>query len=237
MIKVCVCALSLMLIKPIIHRMGLPGASAPQGFAATMFKGLSALVTEWGLDGIDWDLENFPGTVPDILAAMSIVREVTAGLRAAHPGLLISGAPQMTDVYPDYASVTVGFNRYAPLLANNNNNNNNNASNVFDMIMPQMYNTWPAVETLAYAQTYAGELTLGFSVSSSGASLKVPPIRPWLGYPASRQAAGSGFIDPTAVAAMARKLVDAGNISGVMTWELGWDAAQGWAFASAMASA
>jgi chitinase len=205
-----------------------------------MLKGLSALVTEWGLDGIDWDLENFPGTIPDIIAATSIVRTVTAGLRGAHPGLLVSGAPQMTDVYPDYPSITVGFNRFVPLLANINSssdNNNNNNTPFFDLLMPQMYNTWAAVETLAYAQTYAGELAVGFTVAGGQVPLKVPPVRPWLGYPASRNAAGSGYIEPTAVAAMARKLVDAGNISGLMTWEIGWDAAQGWAFATAVASA
>ena len=200
----------------------LPGDVAPPGFAANMLAGLSSLVTAWELDGVDFDLENWPGAVSDIVAACVLVRAVIAGLRAAHPALLISAAPQMTDVYPDYPSITAGFNRYAPLLS----------QRLFDAVMPQMYNSWAAVETLAYARVYAGELTAGFAVASP--PMLIPPVAPWLGFPASRSAAGSGFLPPADVVSMARGLGK--NCSGLMTWDIGWDELAGWQFANAVAA-
>ena len=203
----------------------LPGAGAPPGFAANMLAGLSSLVAAWGLDGVDFDLENWPSTVPDVVAACALVRAVIAGLRAAHPALLISAPPQMTDVYPDYPSITAGFNRYVPLL-------DGSMPALFDMFMPQMYNTWSAVETLAYAQVYANELAAGFAMASPPS--RVPAIAPMLGYPASRSAAGSGFLSPPSVVAMARGLGK--NCSGLMTWDAGADEQAGWQFANAVAA-
>jgi chitinase len=196
-------------------------APLPSGFAAALLTGLSALVTDFGLDGVDFDLENFPGAVADIVAAAAAVRAVAEGLRAAHPGIVLSAAPQMTDAYCDYASVTSGFNRYAPLLA---------PPAVFDVVMPQMYNAWSGVETLAYARTYAGELVAGCAVGPYNVSVARAALR--LGYPASPSAAGSGFLPPAGVAALARAL----NVS-LMTWDCGWDERAGWAFASAVAAA
>ena len=210
----------------------LPGAPPP-GFAANMLAGLSALVTSLRLDGIDFDLENWPGDVPGILAAAAAVRAVAAGLRAAHPALRITGAPQMTDVYADYPAITAGFNRYTPLLAGG-------AGGVFDALMPQMYNTWAQVETAAYAQTYARELIAGFAVSGGGPApfnVSVPAEKLWLGFPASRQAAGSGFLAPADVVAAVRELQANGTrLGGLMTWSAGWDQQSGWVFADAVAA-
>ena len=203
----------------------LPGAGAPPGFAANMLDGLSSLVSSWHLDGVDFDLENWPGAVPDIVAACALVRAVITGLRAAHPALLISAPPQMTDLYPDYPSITAGFNRFAPLL-------DGSSPALFDFVMPQMYNSWAGVETLAYAQVYAGELAAGFALASP--PLRVPALAPMLGYPASRSAAGSGFLSPPAVVAMARGLGK--NCSGLMTWDAGWDQFSDWQFANAVAA-
>ena len=197
-------------------------APLPAGFAAAMLAGTSALVSELGLDGVDFDLENFGGGVPDILAAAGAVRAVAEGLRAAHPALVLSAAPQMTDAYCDYASVTAGFNRYAPLLS---------PPRLFDVVAPQMYNSWGGVETIAYARTYAAELEAGCAVGAFNVSVERARLQ--LGYPASRSAAGSGFLDPVEVAAMARSL----SISGLMTWDIGWDAQAGWQMARAVAAA
>jgi chitinase len=229
----------------------LPGAGAPAGFAASLLSGLSALVSEWGLDGIDFDLENWPGGVPDILAAAALVRAVIGGLRAAFPSLLISGAPQMTDAYCDYPSITAGFNRYAPLIAAAppppsphapaaRRGSAAAARPAFDMLMPQMYNSWPAVETLAYAAAYAAGLAAGCAVSGGGgpAPLAMAVRGPWLGFPASRAAAGSGFQSPPGVVALYRALAANGSapLGGLMTWSAGWDQQSGWQFAAAVAA-
>ena len=197
-------------------------APLPAGFAATLLAGLSALVSSLRLDGIDLDLENFSGSVADIEAAMASIGDVVSGLRAAHPGIIVTGAPQMTDLYCDYASITAGFNRYAPLWKG--------GDGPLDYVMPQMYNSWSGVETIAYALTYAAELVAGCNISGFNVSVPLPRLR--LGYPASPSAAGSGYITPTAVVAMARKA----QINGLMTWEIGWDAQNNFAFANAVAA-
>ena len=108
--------------------------------------------------------------------------------------------------------ISAGFNRYAPLLSDGDaasgGGGGGGAAGVFDAIFPQMYNTSPAVETTAYAQTYARELTAGFTVSGGAAPLNVsvPAGLLWLGFPASRMAAGSGFIAPAAVVTALREL-------------------------------
>ena len=124
----------------------------------------------------------------------------------------------MTDVFPDYPSFTPGFNRYAPLLEAG-------TLPLLDAVMPQMYNSWAQVETLAYAQTYAGELVKGFAVAGAGPAplnVTIPPEKLWLGFPASRAAAGSGFISPPDVAAAVKAWAVAGlRIAGLMTWSIG----------------
>lgn len=197
----------------------------PQGFAANMQAGLSGLVSALNITVIDFDLENWPGDVSSISAAASAMRSVAAGLRAAHQGLHISGAPQMTDLYCDYPSVTAGFNRYAELVAS------------LDVVMPQMYNTWSAVETIAYAEAYVASLMNGCDISPVNVNVSVAPSNLMLGYPASRNGASSGFIDPSAVVAMYRSLQAQGIVlNGFMTWDCGWDAQNGFAFAQAVAA-
>lgn len=198
----------------------------PQGFAATMQSGLSSLINALNITVVDFDLENWPGEVQSISAAAAAIRTVVAGLRAAHQGLLISGAPQMTDLYCDYPSITAGFNRYAELVG------------ALDVVMPQMYNTWGAVETIAYAELYAAGLIEGCEIAPVNVNVSVTPRNLMLGYPASRNGASSGFIDPSAVVAMYRSLQEQGVVlNGLMTWDCGWDEQDGFAFAHAVAAA
>lgn len=208
----------------------LPGPPS-SGWVPSMVSGLLSLAADLHLDGFDFDIENFGG---DAVAGMRALRDVAAGLRAAPGGasLRLTCAPQMTDVFPDYPSWTPGFNRYAPLLEAR-------ALPLLDAVMPQMYNSWSAVETLAYAKTYAGELEKGFVVSGAGPTplnITVPAEKLWLGFPASRSAAGSGFINPPDVAAAVRAWAANGlHIGGLMTWSIGWDQQNGWLFAKAVA--
>jgi chitinase len=194
----------------------LPGPPAA-GWAAALARNLLGVSVALGLDGFDLDVENFGGSA---LEGMAGLRAVVAGLRAAPGGgkLRLTCAPQMTDVFPDYPSFTPGFNRYAPLLEAG-------TLPLLDAVMPQMYNSWAQVETLAYAETYAGELVKGFAVAGAGPAplnVTIPPEKLWLGFPASRAAAGSGFISPPDVAAAVKAWAAAGlRIAGLMTWSIG----------------
>ena len=206
-------------------------ASAPASFSATMLSGLLSLYHSLGVDGFDWDLENFAGT--DAIAAMAPVITVITGLKKAAPHLLITTAPQMTDVYPGWPDVSPGFNRYASLVSQPFCNS------YIDFIMPQLYNTWAAVETIDYAESYAASLQAGFTVSGGSATYNVtiPGRQLLLGYPASPSGAGSGYIAPADVVAMVRRLAANGTaVFGLMTWDIGWDQQAGWQFANAVAN-
>ena len=206
---------------------GAANTISPALPTATLAGELGALVSTLRLDGIDLDLENFEG---DIIGCMAAAAALLAALRAQHPALLFSSAPQMTDLYPDLQSITAGFNRYVPLL-------DSSSIGLFDAVMPQMYNSWGAVETLAYAASYAGALQRGYAVTAAGSTYNVtiPGRALMLGYPASRSAAGSGFLAPAGVVGMARALA-ANNtpIRGLMTWSIGWDEQNAWEFAEAV---
>ena len=191
---------------------------------AVLAQELGALAGALGLDGIDLDLENFEG-VP--AACMGAARALLDALRAARPALLFSAAPQMTDLYPDWLQVSAGFNRYAPLLAGS-------GEALFDAVMPQLYNTWAGVETLAYAGYYAAALQAGFVVAPNY-SVAVPSRALVLGFPASRSAAGSGWVAPAGVVSLVRALAaNATPVRGLMTWSIGWDEQNGWEFAEAV---
>ena len=203
----------------------------PDGFVATFASGLADLVSTLGLDGVDFDLENFSG---DPVKAMGDggIRDVIRALRTAtHTSLLITLAPQMTDVFPDYPQITAGFNRFVPLI-------DTSFISEIDLVMPQMYNSWSAVETIAYAETYTYELKNGFIATAPGDTFNVtlPMSKVALGYPASRSGAGSGFINPTDVVSMVRTLAEnQTQIAGLMTWDIGWDHQNNWEFANAVA--
>lgn len=203
----------------------------PAGFVDNFAGGLSSLIATLGVDGVDFDLENFEGD-PVKAVGDGGIRDVIRALRSQHPRLLVTLAPQMTDVFPDYNQITSGFNRYVPLV-------DDSFISEIDAVMPQMYNSWSSVETIAYAKTYAYELANGFSVTSPGFVFNVTlsPSKVWLGFPASRSAAGSGYINPTDVASMVRALAANNTIlGGLMTWDIGWDQQSQYAFANAVAA-
>jgi len=135
----------------------------------------------------------------------------------------------MPELYPELGTVAAGWNEWVPVIGP--------GINQFYLVQPQMYNTWAGVETIAYATQYAKELIQGWSPSGPSGQIpcKVPGSKLILGYPASPSGAGSGYIDPSAVASMAKTLVQNNQLAGIMTWDIGWDQKSGWKFANAMA--
>ena len=200
--------------------------NSDSGFAAKLASGLVSYITKYGFDGVDFDIEHRTG---DYVACARTIAAVVDALRIAVPGLAVTMAPQMTNVYPDYPSVSAGFNELAPLV--------NMTS--FDWLQPQMYNTWSGVETVAYAKKYVSQLVAGFDVTAGAESfhVAVEPARIVLGYPASARGAGTGFLDPKLVVAMVRDLRRASvPVKGLMTWSIGWDRQNGYAFSNAVAA-
>ena len=144
--------------------------------------------------------------------------------------LQVTIAPQMTNVYPGLNTVSSGFNELAPLIAME-------TPQILESVQVQMYNTWGAVETTSYAETYTAQLDAGFNVTADGKYyfVQVPPSQLVLGYPASPKGAGSGYIPPSQLKTMYQTLKSQGyDVSGFMTWSIGWDQQNNWEFANTL---
>ena len=146
--------------------------------------------------------------------------------------MVTSIAPQMGNVNPfDPAdSVSAGQNELAPLLGM--------AMNCLTFISPQMYNTWAAVETQAYAIKYATAVTQqGFHVTIDHKRYEVmiPASKLGLGYPATANGASSGYIAPSSLHDIVASLRTQGiNLGGMMTWSIGWDQQADFAWANTL---
>ena len=59
-----------------------------------------------------------------------------------------------------------------------------------------------------------------------------------LAYPATPEAAASGYLPPQEVTPIITYFQTQGTpLAGLMTWSIGWDAGTNWSFAAAMATA
>lgn len=209
----------------------MPGPP-PAGFVARLAAGLASLVQTYSLDGLDFDVEQFSGSAE---AAGLGIAAVIAALRAGVGGaaLIITAAPQLTDLYPavrTMPSAPLPYNRLAMLAV---------PGSGVDVFMVQMYNTLAAGQALSFPPSYASSLAAGFAVAGASTvySCAVPPSALAFGYPAAPAAAGSGFHAPAEVVAMLRALAFAGTtVAGLMTWSIDHDAVNGWAFARAVAA-
>jgi chitinase len=190
-------------------------------FVSNFGQGLVSIVDEFGFDGIDFDIEHRSG---DMIQCANIMTSVISIFKSEVPDAIVTITPQMTNLYPDYPQIVSGFNELSPLIASSYDH--------LDIIQPQMYNTWGQVETISYAEKYVSELSGGFSIttpSKSVLNITVPLDKLVLGYPASPNGAGSGYLDPASVVSMAVTL----KLRGLMTWSIGWDQQSGWKFANA----
>jgi chitinase len=212
----------------------LPCAEASNTkFISSMVNGLTTVVEKYGFDGIDFDLEHRSG---DYVKCAQLVAKVIKGLRAygtsAKRRLLITLAPQMSNINPDQPVISGGTNELVPLISY--------AGECIDLVMPQMYNSWSGAETIPYAENYFRKLVQGFSLEHDGGVFPValPAGKLAAGYPASPRGAMSGFVQPALVAGMVNGLAANATrptrLGGVMTWDLGWDEQAGHQFANAM---
>jgi len=199
--------------------------SGGNSFVNNMVKGLLAAVDEFGFQGIDFDIEHRSG---DYIACGAMMASALEQLKAERPGLMLTMAPQMGNVDPFFSKIEAGTNELVPVISK--------AMNCMDWIQPQMYNTWAAVETTSYAKDYVGALIRGFQIDQEY-SVKLAASQIILGYPSSRSGASSGYIDPSEIVSLVSQLRAEGyNIRGLMTWSIGWDQEQGYAFAKAIKS-
>jgi chitinase len=181
---------------------------------------VASLMTKFGFDGVDIDLEN--GLNPTAMAA------ALKQLSSMKPGLIITLAPQTVDMQSTSGS-------YFQLALN--------IQNILTIVNMQYYNsgTMLGCDGGVYAQA-----TENFETALACIQLQngLRPDQVGLGLPAQASAAGGGVVDPSVVVASLNCLARGTNCStfvpslmwpsirGAMTWSINWDASNGFHFAN-----
>ena len=193
--------------------------TAAANFATSVY----ALMKEYGFDGVDVDLEN--GLNPDYMA-MALQQ-----LAAKAPGMIITLAPEITGVQSPSASYLQLALKIKPILT---------------LVNTQYYDSGPVrgCNGKTYLPGTEDYLTAqACTLLEEGLS----PDQVSLSLPASPAAATNGHVDPSVVTAALNCLADGTScgtfkppsawsaIRGAADWSVNWDAANGYAFASAIA--
>jgi chitinase len=195
-------------------------AASASAFASSVY----SLIQEYGFNGVDIDLEN--GVDPTYMASALEQLESDVG-----SSLIITLAPQTVDTQTtgdDYFQLALDIQ---PILT---------------MINTQYYNsgTMNGCDGNVYAEGTENFITALACTELEGG---LSPSQVGLGLPASTSAAGSGYVDPSVVNDALDCLASGQNcgsfvppttwpgIRGVMTWDINWDASNGYNFADTVA--
>jgi chitinase len=192
-------------------------ATAATNFANSAF----SLMTQYGFDGVDIDLEN--GLNPTFMA--QALRQLRS---KAGANLLITLAPQTIDMQ------TTGSSYFALALS---------IKDILTVVHTQYYNSGSMLgcdNNQAYSQGSVNFLTALACIQLENG---LRPDQVALGLPAGAGAAGSGVVSPTVVNNALDCLAVGTNcgsfrpphtypgIRGAMTWSINWDVTNGNAFA------
>lgn len=175
---------------------------------------------DYGFDGIDIDIET--GMATPLLKAF---RKIFSSLHLE--GQVISMAPQPLNIDPGEVSSFMdgAFNCYVPLI-------DTTIIDTVTYVATQMYNNPMPLDNM---DAYLTSMQKGLGIKWNGMMLNVtiPSEKFTFGYPAANGAAPSGASKPWG--ASGAKLLehykgDSALLAtgGVMTWSIGWDAANNW---------
>jgi chitinase len=195
-------------------------AAAATNFANSVYN----LITSYGFDGVDIDLENGVSATYMGQALRSLSARV--GSR-----LIITMAPQTIDMQnPNQEYFKLALN----------------IKDILTVVHTQFYNSGSMLgcdNNFAYSQGTVNFLTALACIQLQSA---LRPDQVALGLPATTQAAGGGYVSPSVVNNALNCLAKATNcgsfvppstwpgIRGAMTWSINWDAANGYAFANSV---
>jgi chitinase len=195
--------------------------SVADSTSATNFaNSINSLISRFGFDGVDIDLEN--GVNPTFMS------QALHSIAAAHPGVIITLAPQTIDMQSTGGA-------YFQLALD--------IKSILTIVNMQYYNsgTMNGCDGNVYAESTENFLTALACIQLQGG---LSPSQIGLGLPASTSAAGGGFISPSTVN-NAMDCLDmrtncgtfvpttaAPGLRGAMTWSINWDASNGFSFAN-----
>lgn len=192
--------------------------------ASSFATSINNLISAYGFDGVDIDLEN--GVDPTYMA--QALRQVDA----AHPGSIITMAPQTIDMLSptsDYFALAL------------------NIKDILTVVNTQFYNSgsMPGCDGQVYSQGGVDFATTQACTQITGG---LNPSQIGLGFPASTKGAGSGFVSPTVVNGALTCLTGQTGcghftptqvwptLRGAMTWSINWDAANNYQFANSVSA-
>ena len=195
-------------------------ATSAAAFASSVY----SIIKQYGFDGVDIDLEN--GVNPSYMASALEQLESDVG-----SSLIITLAPQTVDTQ------STGDDYFALAL---------DIKSILTMINTQYYNsgTMNGCDGNVYAEGTENFMTALACTELEGG---LSPSQVGLGLPASATAAGSGYTAPSLVDDALDCLATGTHcgsfvppttwpgIRGVMTWDINWDAANGYGFADTVA--
>ncbi|MCP2329071.1 chitinase [Hamadaea flava] len=193
-------------------------AAAATNFANSVY----AIMTSYGFDGVDIDLENGLNA--------TYMEQALRSLRSkAGANLIITMAPQTIDMQ------STGTTYFALAL---------NIRDILTIVHTQFYNSGGMLgcdQMFAYGQGTINFLTALACIQLQSA---LRPDQVALGLPSSTSAAGGGYVGPGVVNNALDCLAAGTNcgsfvppakwpsIRGAMTWSINWDASNGYAFAN-----
>lgn len=190
--------------------------------SATNFaNSIYSLMTKYGFDGVDIDLEN--GVNPTHMASALRLLSAKAG-----PNLIITMAPETIHMQSPSSS-------YFQLALN--------IKDILTIVNTQFYNsgTMLGYDGKVYSQGTEDFLTALATIQLENG---LRPDQVGLGLPASPSGAGGGYVSPSVVNAALDCLYNGSNagsykpphtyptIRGAMTWSINWDASNGYNFAN-----
>ena len=192
--------------------------------ASNFATSISSLMSQYGFDGVDIDLES--GINPSEMAA------AISQLKSLQPNALVTAAPQTVDTL----STGSDYFQFASDIGSN-----------MTMMNTQYYNSGSmnGCDGNVYSEGTENFITALACTELQGLAANTIGV----GLPATPSAAGSGYVSPSTVVAAIQCLAGGTNcgsfkppstwpgLRGVMTWSINWDASNNYAFANGVRSA
>ncbi|TPW76135.1 chitinase [Schumannella soli] len=194
----------------------LPDAAAADAFASSSL----ALMDEYGFDGVDIDLEN----APDLENMTSALRQIAA----------VKGSDFVLTMAPETIYVQPGGS-YLALI--------DQVKDLITVVNTQYYNSGSMLGRDGKAYS-AGTVDFQTALADILLDGHLRADQVGLGLPATAQAAGSGYVDPSVVNNAIDCLRTGQNcgsyvpaatypeLRGAMTWSINWDSTSGYSFAN-----